>query len=356
MPPLSGKDTALYGGVKQRQLKGKEISINNKSKFTSTLGSLISGAKSKEKGKPERPKNRDKKDDIFTTHNKGVNKRALKDLDDSTKQKHRGRTEDEKADDQAGERKRQRIMEEKARKYRALKRGDMDDKDGIYNVDFDTKWAEAEEKGEVHSDTDDESDDGVLVEYIDELGRTRKGTWREAQKAARLKEREAENAVPEDIIYGDVVQTEAWNPDEALFQKMSVLRKKVDEPDAPPPDVHYDGRQEMRTRGAGFMQFSRDEEERKEQMANLEKERLATEKARTDQQQERKEQAVSGKERAATEKARADHEEERKEHKADLGKERTGTGKVQAEQEKERKREQEVEDILRAVERDMYGE
>jgi hypothetical protein len=61
---------------------------------------------------------------------------------------------------------------------------------------------------------------------------------------------------------------------------MADLAAKRDRSLTPPPEMHFDSRAELRTRGTGFFGFSHDEETRKEQMSNLEKERLQTERIR----------------------------------------------------------------------------
>lgn len=248
---------------------------------------------------------RPQKEDIFKTHNKNVKKRALKDLEDSDfTQKHRTRTADEKGEDEAAWKRTKRRMEEKARLYDALKRGDVEDRDDKYGVDFDRKWAEKQEKGEPDAASESESEaseEEEQVEYVDEFGRTRKGTRAEAAREERRKRNLAADepdrftarpSMPDNIIYGDAVQSNAFNPDETVSQAMADLAAKRDKELTPPPELHFDGRAEARQRGTGFMYFSKDEEERQEQIRNLEKEREETDRVR----KERKEQIEKRKE------------------------------------------------------------
>lgn len=291
---MSSKDAHLYGQRPKSRTTAKEISSSSTLAFSSALSSLIKSASS-DPNKPSASRARSKKEDIFSTHNKNVKKRALKDLEDSdyTTQKHRGRTAEEKDDDEANWKRAKRRMEEKARLYDALKRGDIEDLDDKYGVDFDRKWAEAQEKGEQPQDessSESEASEENLVEYIDEFGRSRKGTRAEAAREERRKRTQAvaaepdrftaRPAMPEGVIFGDTVQTNAFNPDETIAEQMAALAAKRDKELTPPPDEHFDGNQEKRQRGTGFFQFSKDEDERREQMANLEKERLETERAR----------------------------------------------------------------------------
>lgn len=183
--------------------------------------------------------------------------------------------------------------------YDALKRGDIEDADEKYGVDFDRKWAEGQERPELErddesegSDSDSEEERGgqEMVEYVDEFGRTRKGTRAEAaleQMRTRSQTTAAESdrftarpVAPSQLIYGDTIQAAAFNPDETIAEQMAALAAKRDKELTPPPEQHFDANYEKRQRGTGFFQFSADEEERREQMAELERERLETEKAR----------------------------------------------------------------------------
>ncbi|KAF2016137.1 hypothetical protein BU24DRAFT_422481 [Aaosphaeria arxii CBS 175.79] len=293
----SRKDAHLYGQRPKSRTKAKEISSSSTIAFSSTLSSLIKSASSdtNRSGTTTAGRPRSKKEDIFTSHNKNVKKRALKDLEESdfTQQKHRGRTAEEKQDDDANWRRMKRRMEEKARLYDALKRGDVEDVDDKYGVDFDRKWAEAQEKGipeeEIHTSSESEASEEELIEYVDEFGRSRKGTRAEVAREERRKKTLAADepdrftarpSMPTNIIYGDAVQSSAFNPDETIAQQMADLAAKRDKTPTPPPDTHFDGKEEMRQRGTGFFHFSKDEEERKAQMARLEKEREDTERAR----------------------------------------------------------------------------
>lgn len=291
---MSAKDAHLYGQKPKSRSKAKEISGSSSLSFSSTLSSLIKSSSSTESNKPTAGRPRPQKEDIFKTHNKNVKKRALKDVEElDFAQKHRGRTTDEKDEDEQAWKRTKRRMEEKARLYHALKRGDVEDRDDKYGVDFDRKWAEQQTTGQKpdgdsSSDNDDDDDDAEeeLVEYIDEFGRTRKGTRAAAALASRRQHVQdadrftARPVMPEQIIYGDTVQTNAFNPDATIAEQMAQLAAKRDKSLTPPPDTHFDGRAEARQRGTGFFHFSKDEEERREQIARLEREREETDRVR----------------------------------------------------------------------------
>ena len=213
-------------------------------------------------------------------------------------------------------------MEEKARLYASMKRGDYvppsgssggrdREKEGL--VDFDRKWAEQEESGigakednDSSSDDYDEDDDGdpseELVEYEDEFGRLRKGSRAEALREQRRRHAQAHASAelaeasarpqlqrPENLIYGDTVQAAAFNPDAGLTAQMETLAQKRDRSVTPPEEVHYDASKEVRTKGVGFFQFSRDKEGRERELRDLEREREETERGRRERE-ERKEE------------------------------------------------------------------
>ncbi|KAF2852885.1 hypothetical protein T440DRAFT_22310 [Plenodomus tracheiphilus IPT5] len=337
---MSARDAHLYGAKPKSRIKGKEISSSSSLAFTSTLSNLIK-ASSSDSSKPVAGRSRSQKEDIFKTHNKNVKKRALKDLEDSDfTQKHRGRTTEEKGEDEAAWKRTKRRMEEKARLYDALKRGDIEDVDDKYGVDFDAKWAEAQEQGKAASSSSDSeaSQEEELVEYTDEFGRTRKGTRAEAAREERRKRTRAADepdrftarpSMPTNIIYGDAVQVNAFNPDETIAQQMADLAAKRDKELTPPPELHFDGKAEARQRGMGFFHFSKDEEERQEQMSRIEKERAETERVR----KERKEQIEKRKE-MIREKKRA-IQEKRSQGKAEKFLDQLGAELFQEEEEEE---------------------
>ena len=203
-------------------------------------------------------------------------------------------------------------MEEKARLYASMKRGDyVPPSNGRTNkeenalVDFDRKWAEEQEGvngGKDDTSSDDggfDSDEEDLVDYEDEFGRQRKGTKAEAARELRkrnaqvyaseeLSQFSARPSRPENLIHGDTIQAAAFNPDEPIAAQMDTLARKRDRSMTPPEEVHYDASKEIRSKGVGFYQFSKDNEERKKEMEALEKERAETEKGRREKE-ERKE-------------------------------------------------------------------
>ena len=293
---MTSKDSSLYGAKRARNLNnGKEISSSTTLSFTSQLSSLISSSSNTSRN-PIPSRTKPKKSDIFTKHNRNTAKRAKRDLEPDHSgafaQKHS--TDGEPLERSAWERS-QRKMEEKARLYAAMKRGDVEDEDERYAVDFDQKWAETQGQSEKESQSDSDGDgdiDGASeqVEYLDEFGRTRTGTRLEAARAqtamqnARFNQHDdrftARPSAPASVIYGDAIQYEAFNPDAPVAVQMEELARKRDKSETPPPGAHFDSTKEVRTKGTGFFQFSGDAEQRKRQMEDLEAERVETEKIR----------------------------------------------------------------------------
>lgn len=330
MPPsyanTSAKDAALYGAGAPRPKKGtKQISSSGTLSFTSQLSSLISTSNNSS-ARPSRTSARTK-EDIFKTHNKGSKKRALQDEQDdegrgALRQKHS--TSSDALDSSTWHRSR-RKMEEKARLYAAMKRGDVEDMDDKYAVDFDRKWAEKKanardsdqgESSESEASSEDEADKEI-VEWTDEFGRTRTGSrkqmlWEQRQQhlTQELSAR-ARPSMPTNIIYGDTVQAAAFNPDEDRARQMEELASKRDKEITPPPDTHFDSSKEVRAKGVGFMQFSLDEEHRKQQMENLVKDREETERRRGEKERRMQDR------KAEVEKRKREIAERRGKRKAD---------------------------------------
>lgn len=298
-------DTGLYG-IRKPKNTPKEISSSTSLAFTSTLSSLLSNTTTSSH-KPGRPRPSKNKSDIFTSHNRNAKKRAAKDLeDDGHIQVHQ--TNIGSVDESTLHRSK-RKLEEKAKQYSAMKRGENmnvenEDYDDEGLIDFDAKWAEEERSGKgkkTYDSSDIESDDGQgeMVDYEDEFGRARRGTRAEAERLERRKRNQARGAaeldrlsarpaMPAKLIYGDTVQVAAFDPDEPIMAKMEEIAKKRDRSVTPPEQKHYEADKEFRIKGVGFYSFSKDEKIREEEMAALERERLETERIRM-KREERKE-------------------------------------------------------------------
>ena len=158
-------------------------------------------------------------------------------------------------------------MEEKARLYAAMKRGDVEDVEERYTVDFDRKWAEShnperDDDGEDGAGSEDEEEDREVVEFTDEFGRTRTGTRAEAARIQRMQNSRAElesdrftahPAAPANVIRGDTIQHEAFNPDAPVAHQMEELARKRDKSLTPPPEEHFDSTKEVRRQRNGIL-------------------------------------------------------------------------------------------------------
>ena len=348
------QDPHLYGQRPAKKQK-KEIALSSSVAFTSQLTSLLStppsapATSTTSTSTSGRARPSKQKDDIFSVRAKRKNPPPHDGRDNDDKDGGGGRrardkdaakglklktpvgTEDEKHDLLRA----RRNMEEKARLYAAMKRGDYVGPgagsgaaaaaaapENAPLVDFDRKWAESHPEGldrlsssGSDNETDDDDDDGVaggasareLVEYKDEFGRTRTGTRAEAQRQLMRERRrrlgaeelEAMSARPtanayhdgehggsgSGIIHGDVIQTEAFDvageDPAAAAARMEELAAGRDRAPTPPADAHFDARTEVRHKGVGFYQFATDDAARRAaQMDDLRARREETERAR----------------------------------------------------------------------------
>ncbi|KAI4871091.1 hypothetical protein F4820DRAFT_4916 [Hypoxylon rubiginosum] len=316
------QDPNLYGQRPPKRQK-KEIPLSSSLDFASQLTSLLSNPSSSSStaapATSGRPRPSKTKDDIFNVKAKrkagstataaaadGNSSSSRKDGKLQLKDPHG--TEEDKQDFMRARRK----MEEKARLYAAMKRGDYIAKDGDTAplVDFDRKWAEKHPEDDPDrannssSGTDNESDEEEqeeeIVEFKDEFGRTRRATRAEMLRIQRRSQRSALGAAelesmaakptraPERLLFGDVIQSSAFAPEDATINRMADLAARRDKEPTPPPDAHFDGAAEIRTKGVGFYQFSRgDEERRRREMEGLAAEREATERARKGREEAR---------------------------------------------------------------------
>ncbi|RMD43282.1 hypothetical protein DV735_g1827, partial [Chaetothyriales sp. CBS 134920] len=251
---------SLYGDRDPNNTKSKHkpISSSTAASFSSNLAALISSAKAKSSETATTKSSNKRKADIFTSHNRNVKARAAADLE----QVHKTKSDLDSVPVSELHRSR-RKMEEKARLYKQMKRGEhlgRSDYSANSLVDFDRK-CNADEP----------------AEWLDEFGRLRKGTKREKVRFERrqriqqsasiaLLEDQAYPQAPANIIYGDTIQHAAFNPDARIAQQMAALAAKRDKSATPPPESHYDASYEIRNRGTGFYAFSGDAQLRKEEM------------------------------------------------------------------------------------------
>jgi hypothetical protein len=298
------QDPDLYG--QRPSKKQKRTALASSLDFTAQLTSLMSDANAATPASGRTRPSKERKGDIFSSRNaSGPNtkdkssnaKLVIKDVHGT----------EEEAHELARAR---RKMEDKARLYAAMRRGDYVPKENEPTplVDFDRKWAESTAGNDGlsdHSSSNDDDDDDEkdrIVEYEDEFGRLRQGTQAEVDRIKRRRHRgllgaeelermSARPSEPSKLIYGDAIQTMAFVPEDT--DQMEALARKRDRSATPPEQKHYDADWEIRTKGTGFYKFSKDEEVRTKEMEALEEERKRTEDERrqrdADKEKRRKE-------------------------------------------------------------------
>ncbi|KAH7911089.1 hypothetical protein BJ138DRAFT_33155 [Hygrophoropsis aurantiaca] len=221
-------------------------------------------------------KRSDKKPTVWARSNKGVNARAAQDTEIEALSK--VTVESARA-----------ALERKAKVYDKLRKG----KSGGLNekqyeallVDFDSK--DALDMFESDSDDVDESltvpkpvaeEDDPIVEYEDEFGRIRTGRRSEIPRnlLSRSQDHELSADDDQDVIHNPVNFFPVYEPS---ADRVKAVEEAFSEANNP-LGVHYDASAEVRAKGAGFYQFSADEETRKQQMDELRSARTETEKTR----------------------------------------------------------------------------
>lgn len=294
------QDPNLYGQRPPKKQK-RDASLSNSLDFTAQLTSLMSNAASPASSTTRTKPAREPKDDIFRGR-KSKRQGSHQGTDDGKLVLKEVAGTEEDAQERARAR---RKLEDKARLYASMKRGDyvVGDNEAEPLVDFDRKWADRADgwdgAASSSSDDDDDADDAggsEMVEYEDEFGRVRQVTRAEKERMERrsrrgllgaeeLERMSARPRAPDNLIRGDAVQSLAFNPDDP--DKMEELARKRDRSATPPEMKHYDADHEVRTKGTGFYKFSKDESMRTQEMEALEEERRKTEQKRTEREEQR---------------------------------------------------------------------
>ncbi|KAH8100075.1 hypothetical protein BXZ70DRAFT_202323 [Cristinia sonorae] len=272
---------ATASSSKSRSSKGKGVSNNTIFDLRAEIAKHEEEfAKNKAAGKSKAVvggiKRPDKKPTIWAKPNKGVNERASRDIELEAVSK--PTLEAARA-----------ILERKAAVYEKLskgKSGGLSDKQyGSLLVDFDSKPV-----GDWESDSDDidesltvpkppEHDEDPVIEYEDEFGRQRTG--RRSEIPRHLLPPDPNDQPPEEdidpfVIYNPVNHFPVYEPSK---ERVEAIRTEFAEENNP-LNIHYDASSEVRAKGAGFYQFSGDEETRRKQMEELKRAREETEQTR----------------------------------------------------------------------------
>ncbi|KAL9551428.1 hypothetical protein MBANPS3_004272 [Mucor bainieri] len=232
-------------------------------------------------GKQSTAKRPEKKQTVWTRQNKGISERNQRDK--------AARLEDVQGN--VLQRSREQL-EKKARLYEAMRSGEAldpydDDQDEEKRplVDFDRKYfqerelekqkeaAAAQKKRKRHDNKDDDDDDDQddpWVEFEDEFGRTR---------IIRRSELPSTEQQQQHHRHSDDSDYDSEEEENKAYLIAQQRYKAADRSDMD----HYEADREIRTKGVGFYQFSKDEQERRAQMDKLNRLRTETENARNSQ-------------------------------------------------------------------------
>lgn len=165
-------------------------------------------------------------------------------------------------------------LERKARAYEKRargKQGGVDEQRIEGLVDWDVRSVESDPESDGEAAASPSADD-PLVEYLDEFGRTRTAPRSEVPRGTLGAHDADDQEAYENAIYG---------PAQAFPVYTRQARQLDTAPRAASPEAeHFDADREVRTRGAAFFKFDRDERRRREQQAELRALREETRAAR----------------------------------------------------------------------------
>ncbi|RXW21043.1 hypothetical protein EST38_g4801 [Candolleomyces aberdarensis] len=256
-----GISTSSFFDLKAELSKQEAEFTKNKAAGNSTT--IVGGVK--------RP---DKKPTVWARQNKGVAARASRDVELEAISK--PTLESARA-----------VLERKAKIYEKLKKGRSG---GLSEAQFNSLLVDFDAAGQSNnyeSDSDDvdesltvpqgpDDERDPIIEYEDEFGRVRTARRSEIPRHLLPKEQQEPDSDEDIVIYNPEGHFPVYVPSE---ERMQEIDKKYAEENNPLA-VHYDSTRENRAKGAGFYQFSADEETRKAQMEELKASRMETEKAR----------------------------------------------------------------------------
>ncbi|CDO72466.1 hypothetical protein BN946_scf184980.g7 [Trametes cinnabarina] len=270
MPPIdkakaAGVSASSFFDLKAELAKKEEEFAKNKAAGKSNL--VVGGVK------------RDDKISQWAKANPGVQARAARDIE--LEEISKPTLESARA-----------ILERKAKMYDKLRKGKTG---GLTDKQYDALLVDFEQKGidpSFESDSDDvdesltvpvppgqDAEDDPIMEYEDEFGRVR--TARRSEIPRHLlpqEEQEKEEDFDPYVIYNPVNHFPTFEPSQDRVEK---IRAQFAEENNP-LNIHYDATREVRAKGAGFYQFSADEETRRKQMEELRKAREETERTRAE--------------------------------------------------------------------------
>ncbi|KAK0469850.1 uncharacterized protein EV420DRAFT_70686 [Desarmillaria tabescens] len=218
----------------------------------------------------------EKKPTVWARKNKGVSSRAARDIELEAVSK--------PTLDSA-----RAALERKAKIYDKLKKGKSG---GLSEKQFDALLVDFDYKPPEWEDDEDDIDESLtvphapddendpIIEYEDEFGRIRTAPRSEVPRELLPGVRSEEVDEDEDIIIRNPVNHfPIYTPSADRVAEI----EKMHAEESNPLGVHYDATSEVRAKGAGFYQFSGDEETRQKQMEEL---RAAREKTQVTRQEQ----------------------------------------------------------------------
>ncbi|KAK0235846.1 hypothetical protein EDD85DRAFT_617666 [Armillaria nabsnona] len=223
--------------------------------------------------KPSKP---EKKPTVWARKNKGVNNRAARDIELEAVSK--PTLESARA-----------ALERKAKIYDKLRKGKSG---GLSEKQFDALLVDFDYKPPEWEDDEDDIDESLtvphapnddndpIIEYEDEFGRVRTAPRSEVPRELLPGARTEEVDEDEDIIIRNPVNHfPIYTPSADRVAEIEKMHAEENNP----LGVHYDATSEVRAKGAGFYQFSGDEETRQRQMEELRAVREETQATRQGQ-------------------------------------------------------------------------
>ncbi|KAK0204735.1 hypothetical protein DFS33DRAFT_1382635 [Desarmillaria ectypa] len=218
----------------------------------------------------------EKKPTVWARKNKGVSSRAARDIELEAVSK--PTLELARA-----------TLERKAKIYDKLRKGKSG---GLSEKQFDALLVDFDNKAPEWEDDEDDIDESLtvphapddendpIIEYEDEFGRIRTAPRSEVPRELLPGAHPEEVDEDEDIIIRNPVNHfPIYTPSADRIAEIEKMHAEENNP----LGVHYDATNEVRAKGAGFYQFSGDEETRQKQMEELRAARDKTQAARQEQ-------------------------------------------------------------------------
>ncbi|XP_029358473.1 coiled-coil domain-containing protein 174 isoform X2 [Echeneis naucrates] len=226
-----------------------------------------------------KPKSKVKKSNVWSKQNTGVSARAEKDVEQLA--------EEQKSLDTS-----KRKLEEKAKLYEQMTKGDFPDEEteGLFLVDFTQKIIDKKREtlAQMNTEREDEENDSIpmpapqsadeeWVDYVDTLGRSRRCMKKDLpdfQKLDRDLKGKGNASFDKTLLSEDMrreLQRQEWEREEEEAMKKPI------------GPIHYEDirGQEARELGVGYFSFSQDKDQRRKQRETLDMLRDQTTEQRT---------------------------------------------------------------------------